>query len=64
MMFPGDPPLAELRKRCWHYLTPTVASVVGLDVDQLRRFADGTIDLPDDALHQLALRLRMYEPQV
>ena len=52
------PNLTErVRRQIWLYLSPDVAVVAGMTVDQLQRFISGTFTPTPEQIEQLARRM-------
>ncbi len=49
--------VAEIRKAAWHYLTPEVASAVGLTLGELQGFAAGSFHPTAEQIARLANRM-------
>ena len=51
--------LAKVRAQLHHYLSPEVASVAGLSLEQLRQIIGGTFHPTTEQIEQLARRMHM-----
>jgi hypothetical protein len=48
-----------IRKRAWHYLSPSVAACAGMTLAELQQFVAGSYQPTEDQLTLLAKRMRL-----
>jgi hypothetical protein len=58
---PSHQQVKDIRNRCWHYISPEVASVAEIDIGTLKQFCIGVVNLEPWRLHRLALRTQIYQ---
>ena len=51
----------SVRDRAHHYLTPDVAAVAGMTLQQFQQFVAGTVTPTEEQLRNLARRVRVEE---